>query len=460
MVCQETEDYLQLKRLMPAAREAARRLSDDFVRQNRRRQSLVSGATEVSVKFPSAPGIHLPQPSGFSLSRKLRAPDDAPSSSPAQTLRRTPVETIAGPEDERASSPNAAAELVTEPPLPAVDTGEPPAGEDVPLLFEHFMVIGPSDAVGLERAREIRVETTASRRLSKRLSNMLRRSFTSPGGGSAPPTPASVQPGGAVGAQAEDGSSAIIYRYPEEAAPPPPEVADFCLPLGSRLEYIRPEDEEAKAEEIFYGLNTGSGEHLSRCFIFMLEDKSGGAGAASGGSGEELGVDASRLYGVCVAHPRLLRVRLEEEGGPEGERDGFYSFESQVCYAFVTRFPFFEFFFTAINSMIMAEKLERMERRNSSLLSGSLGGSSGGEEEDLFAHYRYVPTSLIEAVLQRVKHLPPPRFNSDLSIEFIRGVPAVHLLRPRPTLDFPEHMQHAVNWALPTLVRRYLPAPP
>ena len=262
-----------------------------------------------------------------------------------------------------------------------------------------------------------------------------------------------------MGAQAEDGSSAIIYRYPEEAAPPPPEVADFCLPLGSRLEYIRPEDEEAKAEEIFYGLNTGSGEHLSRCFIFMLEDKSGGAGAAAGGAGEELGVDASRLYGVCVAHPRLLRVRLEEEGGPEGDGDGFYSFESQVCYAFVTRFPFFEFFFTAINSMILAEKLERMERKNSSLLSGSLGGSSGGEEEDLFAHYRYVPTSLIEAVLQRVKHLPPPRFNSDLSIEFIRGVPAVHLLRPRPTLDFPEHMQHAVNWALPTLVRRYLPAP-
>jgi hypothetical protein len=36
-------------------------------------------------------------------------------------------------------------------------------------------------------------------------------------------------------------------------------------------------------------------------------------------------------------------------------------YETSVCYAFITRFPFFEFFFQVIWDMLSAERLQRME---------------------------------------------------------------------------------------------------
>ena len=38
-----------------------------------------------------------------------------------------------------------------------------------------------------------------------------------------------------------------------------------------------------------------------------------------------------------------------------------YEFESTVCYAFITRFPLFEFFFQVIFDLITVERLSFME---------------------------------------------------------------------------------------------------
>jgi hypothetical protein len=100
----------------------------------------------------------------------------------------------------------------------------------------------------------------------------------------------------------EEGAStdaAILFRYPPEADPPPNEVNDFCLPVGARIDYIAPLEEETLVKEIFYG--QGNGLRSSRCFTFLLEDKTG---VVSEELNEELGVDTGRLYGICVVHPR------------------------------------------------------------------------------------------------------------------------------------------------------------
>lgn len=306
-------------------------------------------------------------------------------------------------------------------PTPALETDR---DDGMPLLFEHFMVIGPTDEHGVDRAKKIMDESSTQKRLSARVSNYIRRSFSSPQMGQKELDKSSAQ--FETNACSRKNDASIIYRFPEDADPPPPEVCDFCLPLGSKLDYIKPDDEMGKAEEIFYGL--GSGDHLSRCFIFILEDKNI---PSSLDFTDDVGVDANRLYGICVIHPRLLRVCLDD--------GSFYSFESQVCYAFITRFPLFEFFFTAISSMMTAEKLERMEMRNSF-------------SDDPFDNYEYFPTHLLEAVLHQIKNMKPPKYNRDLKIEFIRGIDPVVIHRKRPTKDCPEHMHHAVEWALPTLL--------
>lgn len=298
-----------------------------------------------------------------------------------------------------------------------------------PLLFEHFLVIGPSTSTAYEKAKEIQRESSVSRRISRRITGLLKRSFSSPNTSGIAQLIHEHSSKSILDSDVINVEPSILYRYPEDADPPPPEVTDFCLPQGGKLQYIDSQEEETIAEEIFYGLG-GSNDHLSRCFIFLLEDKTIESSAA-----DEIGIDANRLYGICIIHPRVLRVHVENE---QNELTS-YVFESKVCYAFITRFPMFEFFFSAMSSMITAEKLERMEIKN--VLNDSV-----------LEYCKYVPAHIIEAVLHQIKNIKPPKYNSEQKIEFIRGVAPITFSRKRPTLDFPEYMQHAISWALPMLL--------
>ena len=164
-------------------------------------------------------------------------------------------------------------------------------------------------------------------------------------------------------------------------------------------------------------------------------------------------------------HPRLLRVPITSrrgEGGGWGlgfsgkrasRRGSFgsdgsdepeakmFSFESPVCYAFITRFPFFEFFFGVLTDLITLEKLQRMERAH----------LRADEGEDL-ASYSYVPESLLTSVLDRLTSLPPPRYGGSLSfLMHPTSIPAM-MTRRRPPTDTAEHLEAAAEWALPTLL--------
>lgn len=290
-------------------------------------------------------------------------------------------------------------------------------------------MIGPSSTDGYEKAKEIQRESSVTRRISRRITGLLKRSFSSSNTSGLAHLVHDHSSTSILDSNSIHVEPSILYRYPEEADPPPPEVTDFCLPQGGKLHYVNSTDEEATAEEIFYGLG-GSNDHLSRCFVFLLEDKT-----VESPDSDELGVDTNRLYGICIIHPRVLRVHVEND---QDELTS-YVFESNVCYAFITRFPLFEFFFSAISSMITAEKLERMEIKN--VLHDSI-----------LEYCKYVPVHILEAVLHHIKNIPPPKYNSNQRIEFIRGVAPITISRKRPMLDFPEHMQNAISWALPMLL--------
>ena len=132
------------------------------------------------------------------------------------------------------------------------------------------------------------------------------------------------------------------------------EICDFIAPIGGRLRKVHELEWDTKLQEMQYGHRQS--RRSGRCFVFVLDDRALSVDEAN----EELGTGTGRLYGVCVMHPRVLSategmVGLEDNDTSSGSGAGAGaatatasagdSFESAVVYAFVTRFPLFDFFF-------------------------------------------------------------------------------------------------------------------
>lgn len=90
----------------------------------------------------------------------------------------------------------------------------------------------------------------------------------------------------------------------------------------------------------------------NRCFVFVLEDKTGGE-EFSDNHKDEYGVFPERLYGICVVHSRIISKQTAA--------GKIVRFSADVCYAFITRFPLFEIFFQAIWDILSSERLARMQ---------------------------------------------------------------------------------------------------
>ena len=153
-----------------------------------------------------------------------------------------------------------------------------------PLLFEHFLVVGAEETAaarlgGAILARRTQSMTDRMRRIFQSGSREIelsavqrRRAAYATAGGLLSPSRHTFD-------RTEDSLTVdpvILFRYPPEADPPPHAVNDFCLPVGGRVDYIAPSEEDTLVREIFYG--QGLGIRGSRCFIFMLEDKTAPVG--------------------------------------------------------------------------------------------------------------------------------------------------------------------------------------
>lgn len=240
----------------------------------------------------------------------------------------------------------------------------------------------------------------------------------------------------------------MLYRYPQQARPPPAEVCDFCLPLGGRIDRIGAKDDDRKIENILYRETKRS----AKCFIFTLDDR---ISSNVSQCDEELGLDTDKLYGICVMHPRLLKAVVPATSSTESNistklhEDFEYDFESCVCYAFVTRFPLFDFFFQVLYDMITAERLARMDLITERSMSGKFLECDVAKEREI---YSYLPRFTLEEILDRLTVLQPPKYHKLLSFQTVPSMSPIIFTRSKPTENNSEHDIASSEWALPVLL--------
>lgn len=208
-------------------------------------------------------------------------------------------------------------------------------------------------------------------------------------------------------------------------------------------------------QEILYGHSHS--KRNNRCFIFVLEDKT----IESDICNDELGIDTGRLYGICVIHPRILKVPatpstisaavLTTETAESTETPlsppEWLEFESTVCYAFITRFPLLEFFFQVIFDIITTERLTRMEL--AAVQPPNLCVSSSLHCND---SYDYLPTAILNEMLERLIRVPPPKYSEPIRFQLSSSIMPIEKTRLLPPATLSEHYANAADWALPTLL--------
>jgi hypothetical protein len=237
--------------------------------------------------------------------------------------------------------------------------------------------------------------------------------------------------------------ASILFRYPPSVEPPPPEIVDFCLPLGGKLRRISHKSDDTTIQEILYG--SGQSKRSGRCFIFTLDDKT-----TNDYIDEERGTAGGRLYGVCVIHSRLLEASVADRN--------VMDFESTVCFAFITRFPLFNFFFQVIFDIITTDRLNRMEElaRREQHLAADTAGISVEADPILLAEdkrvYQYIPHELLNQVLESLSQVPAPLYGQSICFQASSGVLPINIMRSITILDCSEYAANASSWALPTLL--------
>ena len=206
----------------------------------------------------------------------------------------------------------------------------------------------------------------------------------------------------------------------------------------------------------FDNLHHNNHSHHSRkpfssdCFVFVLDDKtvkrkdkkSPLSPVEDNDEKADSGVPSPgrRLYGICVRQTRKLtvplvpliplggdkspvsprvpplhsvagRTRSTVQGstvqGGVASRDEVSStvYWSRVCFAIVTRFPLFDFFFDVIREIIQID-----DETNRQAKRGVEGILSEG----------YIPARLLEKVLSRLIKLPPPTYGEKQSYSLFR----------------------------------------
>lgn len=164
---------------------------------------------------------------------------------------------------------------------------------------------------------------------------------------------------------------------------------------------------------------------------------------------EENGTGTGRLYGICVTHPRVVTSEsypsTAADAATTAGADSDVAFESSVCYAFISRFPLFDFFFQVLFDIITAERLYRME-----LLAADPSRSIMSTAHTLAC----VPPALHEEVLHRLSALAPPKYNTTIHFHTCPHILPIEKPRPAPSFDFydSEHLACAAEWALAPLM--------
>lgn len=320
--------------------------------------------------------------------------------------------------------------------------------------------------------------------------------------------------------------STLLYHYPLTGPMPPSELCDFCMPTGCRLLHIT---DDMTMQEIFYGHKQS--KRSGRSFTFMLENKTIGTSSSSSSASSHItppgddevndqhrsktlildqtsGTHSSdgRLYGFCVINSRYLNLFGYDESStspgthslhsstpkrnfktstehvpPPPPRS--YDFEAPVCYCFLSKYPFHDFFFRVLYDIIDVERMSRLEMM--SMLSdfgNSYPGNGDKSETDRLikddlttaSHatsnfplidrqiYCYFQRSLLEEILENLLKVKPPTLDGILSFRTSPNTPLIEYHREQHTIlklgidpslfNVNEYSITSADWSLPVFL--------
>ena len=179
-----------------------------------------------------------------------------------------------------------------------------------------------------------------------------------------------------------------------------------------------------------------SKEYTSDCFVFVLDDKTippDPVHSSSSSSSSSTETDAQhpgkRLYGICVQQMRNITVPFNhtiDPSSPSTDTDdkecsetknvpSCMEFESKVCFAFVTHYPFIQFFFQVIHEILAADSANRMIIGNEKENKNKNEKHNENEKEkergrSLMFTDNYVPRALLDEMLSRLSGLKAPSY--------------------------------------------------
>lgn len=235
----------------------------------------------------------------------------------------------------------------------------------------------------------------------------------------------------------------IIFRYPDNIDPPTNDVCNFCLPTGSALQAIAEEGEDsAVLKEILYPRATNQAH---RSLVFWFEDRNCDPGSQ----------ESEKLYGICLITPRLLTVETPTVSKPVRDQRQPSSDDNQIvvtrqqfivytCYVFITRYPFFDFFFRVLQDILAAEKLSRMEQM-------ALRRERNNGSDPYFDPSFYVPSLVLTNILERLAAIKVPSLSSSICFQPHDDLPVFEYTRKRPRYGWSEHDMDVAEWCLPSL---------
>jgi hypothetical protein len=175
----------------------------------------------------------------------------------------------------------------------------------------------------------------------------------------------------------------------------------------------------------------------------VLEDKTAGEDFYEDHK-NEYGVYPERLYGICVIHSRMISETVPESSGKSVQ------FSADVCYAFITRFPLFDFFFQTIWDILSSERLARMETLS------EFGESDPNCDRNT---YEYVPCDLLTEILETLSRSPkrPPKVGEQFRLQVSEALPVRQWMRATGSAYLEEYQVNIANWALP-IIFEWLPS--
>ena len=235
----------------------------------------------------------------------------------------------------------------------------------------------------------------------------------------------------------------LISPITAAASVAPKDVAYFCLPLGGLLSplpgspckdgtdtethngslgLIHPtanKSHNAKSLSRKSYVRHTCKEYSADCFVFVLDDKTVPADVTRSSSEADAQHPGKRLYGICVQQVRSITVPFSHAADPSSpgtdtddkefsdDTQSSMVFESKVCFAFVTHYPFIQFFFQVSHDILAAASASRMivgNEKENKKDNEKVKVRSSMHTED------YIPRALLDEMLSRLSGLKAPSY--------------------------------------------------